>query len=85
MPNQETLHRGRVGTGQEYIEMSSRDLPDPEVEGPTAPLIDRDHEITRATTRDASGAYNNIFIWSLTLSAGVSGLLFGYELVDYSE
>ena len=42
---------------------------------PTAPLIQDEHLVPS----EPVGTSNKLFIWSLTLSAGVSGMLFGYE------
>ena len=44
---------------------------------PSAPLIQDEH----LAPSEPVGTSNKLFIWSLTLSAGVSGLLFGYEYV----
>lgn len=57
--------------------------------GPHAPLLasshassdhdDNDHDESLASELEYSGGW---FIWALTFSAGISGLLFGYEYVS---
>lgn len=54
--------------------------------GPNAPLLasshtdldTNDHDESLASELEYSGGW---FIWALTFSAGISGLLFGYEYV----
>ena len=54
-----------------------------------APLLSSDHPVDRDSHDPNSGESINVergysggwFIWVLTLSAGISGLLFGYEYV----
>lgn len=55
---------------------------DEEGEGLNAPLID-DRPVSHADDGDNNHEYGasslNAFIWTLTFTAGISGLLFGYE------
>lgn len=50
--------------------------------GTSAPLLSRSESPTVDTVRE-DGYTGGRFIWALTFSAGVSGLLFGYEYVPY--
>jgi SP family myo-inositol transporter-like MFS transporter 13 len=60
--------------------------------GPHAPLLasshsssdhgDNDHDGGLASELEYSGGW---FIWALTFSAGISGLLFGYEYASYHQ
>jgi hypothetical protein len=54
-----------------------------DADGADEPLIgsQRDAHAEESTLGDASPG---LFIWVLTFSAGVSGLLFGYEYVNLS-
>lgn len=73
--------------GFELAEMSAHD--DEHIYNPGAPLLQANRTSPRtrspSTTREEStGAINTSgsgtwFIWALTFSAGISGLLFGYE------
>ena len=59
--------------------MSEFDARDHDNVGATAPLMESEHGVPQEST----GISDKVFIWSLTLSAGVSGLLFGYEYVNW--
>lgn len=60
--------------------------------GPHAPLLasshaysdhdGNDHDESLASELEYSGGW---FIWMLTFSAGISGLLFGYEYASYYQ
>ena len=54
---------------------------------PDAPLLQSDHSAIVETHNDTDNRQSDLdrersgslFIWALTFSAGISGLLFGYE------
>lgn len=76
--------KGRISdTGEEDCDMTSAEEQD--VSGPNAPLLpspssenDTEYDESLACALEYSGGW---FIWALTFSAGISGLLFGYEYV----
>lgn len=57
---------------------SSRPLISAEQRSRTGSPIQDDHEVTDAEDNVTTAGW---FLWLLTLAAGVSGLLFGYEYV----
>ena len=63
------------------IEFSNMSRSDTDNVEPTAPLIGREDEDNdpHVESDAVSKEYGKVFIWSLAASAGVSGLLFGYE------
>lgn len=65
-------------TAVEDFEMQA--MADNDTDAPNAPLMrERDHGHTVKPTFVASTSGGNLFLWALTLSACVSGLLFGYD------
>lgn len=59
-----------------------------------APLIRPDAADTFSQRREVNGDHSedpsssdsgSIFVWALTLSASISGILFGYEYVHYCQ
>lgn len=74
------------GNGQDEIgnsreqEIELHTMDEAERETASAPLIQHDagHDASNLQAKD-DFHFNAVFVWSLTLSAGVSGLLFGYE------
>ena len=84
MPLQSSQGHISDDTGKELENMTGADEQD--LSGPNAPLLassltspdheDNDHDERLSTELEYSGGW---FIWALTFSAGISGLLFGYE------
>ena len=59
-------------------------LQDDEAEAVNAPLIHNEHVFPdNFQSLQCDSASPNAFIWALTLAAGISGLLFGYECASY--
>jgi MFS transporter, SP family, solute carrier family 2 (myo-inositol transporter), member 13 len=65
------------GKPEEELEM--RTLRDDGDDSPDAPLIQDEHRHRNEPTFVASTSGGNFFLWALTISACVSGLLFGYD------
>lgn len=63
-------------TDDEEVELSTMTIPEDETSA-EAPLIHSDREVEQGN--DVSQSAGNIFVWTLTISACVSGLLFGYD------
>lgn len=86
MPEDGTLSPQKQETPEEEIEMRSLTHIEDENNGPEAPLLSQDaalapeHDNGRdASRKTSSQSAGSTFLWILTFSACVSGLLFGYD------